>query len=380
MLRLGKFLLLLCLLTACETEEKENLPVYRDMDDLKGKKVATLTGCFQEEILEKEYPEVEVLRIDNPADVVQALMTKRCEAILLDDYMFTYYSHSAKGITALDEPFVAAEMGFCFAKDTNVELREQFNTFLKEIKTNGIYDEIYNRWINHPHESVMPDILLPQSGDVIRVATNSTAPPLAYMKDGKLVGFEVEIITRFAASIGRSIVWSDMNFTAMIPALVSGTQDMVVAGINITPQRKESLDFSDSHFLCYTSVGIREENSASYKAGMNVSDAESFYDNIRYSFHRNVIEENRYLMIWDGLKLTALIALLSCLFGTLLGALVCWMRMCSYSLLRRLASIYIGLMRGTPVLVLLMIMFYVVFAGTSLNAVMVSIITFGMNF
>ena len=379
-MRLGKILLLLCLLTACGAEEKADLPVYKGIDDLKGKKVATLTGCFQEEILEKEYPEVEVLRIDNPTDVVQALMTKRCEAILMDDYMFTYYSHSANGITALDEPFLSAEMGFCFAKDTNVELREQFNAFLKEIRADGTYDEIYDRWINHPHEAVMPDIQLPQSGDPIRVATSSTAPPLVFLKEGKLIGFEVEIVTRFAVSIGRSVAWSDLNFTAMIPALVSGNQDMIAAGLNITPQRKETLDFSDSHFICNTSIGIRKENSAGYEAGMDVPDAGSFFDSIRASFHRNVIEENRYLMIWDGLKLTALISLLACLFGTLLGALVCWMRMCSYSVLRRLASFYIGLMRGTPVLVLLMIMFYVVFAGTSVNAVMVSVITFGMNF
>ena len=85
-------------------------------------------------------------------------------------------------------------------------------------------------------------------------------------------------------------------------------------------------------------------------------------------------------MILDGLKLTALISLFAGLFGTLLGALVCWMRMCKYAVLRQLAGIYVSLMRGTPVLVLLMLMFYVVFAGTSIDAVMVSIITFGMNF
>jgi polar amino acid transport system substrate-binding protein len=45
-----------------------------------------------------------------------------------------------------------------------------------------------------------------------------------------------------------------------------------------------------------------------------------------------------------------------------------------------LSNIYIALMRGMPVLVLLMIMFYVIFAGTSINPVTVAVITFGMNF
>lgn len=101
---------------------------------------------------------------------------------------------------------------------------------------------------------------------------------------------------------------------------------------------------------------------------------------VKDSFYLNVIEEDRYLMIWNGLKLTALISLLAALLGTLLGAIVCWMRMSRHASLRSVASLYISVMRGTPVLVLLMLMFYVVFAGTTIDAVTVSIITFGMNF
>ena len=171
-----------------------------------------------------------------------------------------------------------------------------------------------------------------------------------------------------------------MNFSAIIPALVSGTQDIASGGINITPARKESVDFTDPTMITNTFIGIRVENSAGYVAGTDENHSEPFIDSVKKSFYRNILEENRYLMIWDGLKVSALIALLASVFGTLLGGLVCWMRMSSYSLLRRLAGFYIALMRGTPILVLLMIMFYVVFAGTSITAVMVSVITFGMNF
>lgn len=372
-------LILCCLLVACGANEKQTLPVYRSLDDLSGKKVGALTGCFQEAIIERDYPEVEVLRIDNPADVVQALATKRCEAVVLDDYIFLYHSQNVKGLKALDKPLVVAEMGFCFGKGKNTELREAFNEFLKKIKADGTYDEIYNKWLYHANDAEMPDITLDENAEPIRIATASVSPPLDFIKDGKLVGFDIELATRFAASIGRRIIWSDMNFAAVIPALVSGTQDMIVAAVNITPQRAESIDFSDPYFVCGSTVGIRAENSAGYVAPENES-GEGFMESVKNGFYRNVIEEDRYLMIWDGLKLTALISLFASLFGTLLGGLVCWMRMCRWAVLRQLAGIYVSLMRGTPVLVLLMIMFYVVFAGTSIDAVMVSVITFGMNF
>ena len=86
------------------------------------------------------------------------------------------------------------------------------------------------------------------------------------------------------------------------------------------------------------------------------------------------------MMILDGLKVTASISLMSVIVGTIFGALICWMRMSRRKALRHTAGVYISIMRGTPILVLLMIMFYVVFAGTSIDAVTVSVITFGLNF
>ena len=363
-----------------EYQNKEQLPVYRTLDDLSGKKIAALTGCFQEALIEKEYPELEVLRVDNHADALQALLAKRCEAVVMDDYLFLYHSQSVDGgLSALSEPLVTLELGACFGKGKNVGLRKQFNEFLAQIKADGTYDEIYDRWINHGNKAKMPEIIVDQTAEPIRVATFSSAPPLVFIKDGKLVGFDVELVTRFAASIGRSILWSDMNFGALIPALVSGKQDMALAGITITPERAQSIDFSDSYYVCGSTIGIRAENSTDYHDEEQV-DGEGFWEGIKKSFYRNIIEENRYLMIVDAFKLTALISLFSALLGTILGGIICWMRMCRNAFLRRISIVYIGLMRGMPILVLLMLMFYVVFAGTSVDAVMVSIITFAMNF
>ena len=382
MKELRNFIMLffLVLTTACGEKQVEHLSVYQEIEDLKGKKVGVPTGCFQEQLLEQRHPEIEVLRIDNPTDLVKSVLSNRCEAFLMDDYMFNFYTNDIKGVVALDKPFDRAEMGLCFAKGKNLDLQEQFRTFFRQIKSDGTYEEIYNRWIKNPQEAVMPDIIVPKEGKPLRVGTCSTSPPLTFIQNGQLVGLEVEIMTRFASSIGRPLVWSDMNFAALIPALVSGNQDMATGGINITPARKEAVDFTDPTMVTNTNIGIRAENSVGYVADSDEKNSESFIASVKKSFYRNILEENRYLMILDGLKVSALIAFLSSLFGTLLGGLICWMRMSSLSSLRNLAGFYISLMRGTPVLVLLMIMFYVVFAGTSITAVTVSVITFGMNF
>ena len=97
------------------------------------------------------------------------------------------------------------------------------------------------------------------------------------------------------------------------------------------------------------------------------------------SFYNNLIAEDRYRMILDGLQVTLIITICAALLGTMLGGLVCWMRMNHRAWLRQIAKVYIDLMRGTPVLVLLMIMYYVVMAPVDATGIVVAIVTFAMN-
>lgn len=106
----------------------------------------------------------------------------------------------------------------------------------------------------------------------------------------------------------------------------------------------------------------------------------SFFAGIASSIQNNLLLEKRYVLIWDGLKTTVVISILATVLGTLLGALVCFMRMSKQSLLNLPARVYIAILRGTPVLVLLMVIFYVVFASVNINPVLVAVIAFAMNF
>ena len=103
------------------------------------------------------------------------------------------------------------------------------------------------------------------------------------------------------------------------------------------------------------------------------------FQSICESVYNNFIVEDRYKLIIDGLQVTLIITLFALVFGTVLGGLICWMRMSSKRWLQNIAKVYIELMRGTPVLVLLMIMYYVVLAPVNATGVIVAIITFATN-
>lgn len=95
--------------------------------------------------------------------------------------------------------------------------------------------------------------------------------------------------------------------------------------------------------------------------------------------YKILIQGGSYMTILKGLNATVQISLFSLIFGTLLGALICALRMSKIRIINTIAALYIVLLRGSPVLMLLMLMYYGVFARSSLEAQTIAVITFSMN-
>lgn len=91
------------------------------------------------------------------------------------------------------------------------------------------------------------------------------------------------------------------------------------------------------------------------------------------------IKDGAWLTILKGLSATVQISALSLLFGTLLGAGICFLRTSNFKPAKVFAKIYISVIRGSPVLMLLMLLFYGVFARTDLEPMTIAVITFAMH-
>lgn len=95
--------------------------------------------------------------------------------------------------------------------------------------------------------------------------------------------------------------------------------------------------------------------------------------------YKILIQGGSWKTILGGLWVTIQISALALLLGTLLGALICLLRTRKNPLVRGLASAYIAILRGTPVLMLLLLLYYGVFARAGLKPVMVAVVTFALN-
>ena len=105
---------------------------------------------------------------------------------------------------------------------------------------------------------------------------------------------------------------------------------------------------------------------------------------LKKEFILNFIEDNRWKYIVDGLKITLIVTIFAVLIGVLLGFLIAIVRTThdktgKLKILNAICKVYLTVIRGTPVVVQLMIIYFIVFGSVDISKVLVAIIAFGIN-
>lgn len=342
----------------------------KTVEDIAKGRVGVLQGSVHDSYMQQNFPEAQVLQYKSYPDLVLAVKSGKVDSGFITSESFGVLQKSEPTLRMLVDNVFEASIGMGFHKG-NAELRDAFNAFLQDIKDNGVYDDWVKRWYQDG-STEMPAIDNKQdNGQLIVGVVGDKGLPFTVIQNNELIGSDIELVQRFGAYLGKEIVFQDMEFGNLIAAVTTDKIDMIASTLMITDERKQQIDFSDPYYALHACV---------FGAGGEATASVPFFQGIADSFNNNIIKEQRYLLILDGLKTTAVISVLSILFGTLLGALVCLMRMSKKALPRGIAKVYISLVRGLPVLVLLMLIFYIVFAKVKIDAVFVAVLAFGMNF
>ncbi len=107
-------------------------------------------------------------------------------------------------------------------------------------------------------------------------------------------------------------------------------------------------------------------------------------ENIKQKFIENFIADDRWRYLWNGLGTTLKIAVFAVIFGCLIGALVAVVRSAHdktgrWKVLNWFCKLYTTVIRGTPIVLQLLIMYFVVFATANVSKVAVAIVAFSLN-
>jgi len=274
----------------------------------------------------------------------------------------------------LDEPFALEEYAICIAKDDD-ELLSQVDEALAELKVEGTIDQIIANYIGDDTEGtcpyVSPEGISYDNGTLV-VATNVAFPPYEYYEEGQPVGIDMELIKAVGDKLGMEVEIEDMEFDSIINAVDSHKADVGIAGMTKTEERLKSINFSDSYTTSKQVIIVKDWSLSGSGLG--------FVEN----FKRNFIEDNRWTFILRGLVNTLIIALCAVIAGMIIGFLVGIVRVThdktgGLNILNAICKIYLGIIRGTPMMIQLLIIYYVVFKSVNVSKLLVAIIAFAIN-
>ena len=236
-------------------KQKDVPPVFKA---LKGKRVAVIVGSIQDFAVTDNAPDADILRMTSSADLLAALDNGKVDVAGSESLTLTFCKEVADKVDSVDAHQPPIPVGACFRKD-NTALQQDFNQFLAEIKSDGTYQKIYDRWRTADDPSAMD---IPQqrgTGRTIRVATYPALPPFNFIKSGKVSGLEPDLLTEWANRRNWKLEFLMMDFAAQIPAVQTGKADMALGSISITEERQKQVLFSDgyieSHIVLITRKG-----------------------------------------------------------------------------------------------------------------------------
>lgn len=371
-LRFAGVALMALVIGACGSKKlQEDIHIVSEAD-VAGLTVAVQAGSIYDiEMSRRE--DVKIARYATAPDIVAAIISGQADVFKDDEICMSpseLRRHGLRLDMRCEESF---DVAYAFRKD-DASTVSLFNAFLNGIRADGTYEQIRHRWFDtqEPDTVSIPAVERFEGARPLKVATHLMLAPISFIKGDVWTGFEIELLQRFAASLGRPLEVSSLAMAGAVAALQSGAADVWAGCIFITEERSQKVLFSEPYYQCHSAYFVRDGGAGKEHIGLWAS--------LKDSFRKNLLEEKRWRLITDGLWETLKIALLALLLGTVLAGGLCWMSMCRKGWIRAIASVYIEIMRGIPLLVILMLMFYVVFAGTGISATAVAVISFALVF
>ena len=351
----------------------------KTLADFENATLGILSGSSFDPLAKERFPNAERLYYSLVPDMILAVEQGKIDAYISETtYLAAAIWEGAK-VKAAGEPLDRTSAGYIFQKDgANAAVRSQLNEYLTRAKENGQLDMLQKKWLGNaePTEFFDSDTLTGENG-TLRVAVAPDLKPVCYVKDGALVGYEVEVLQHFAKEYGYRLEFISMTFDAILPGVVSGKYDIGTGGMTITEERAQSVDFSESYMTVDVIMVVKAEPNSTAQS--------SFWNELKEDFEKTFIREDRWKLIVEGVGVTMLISICAAVAGSLLGFGLYMLSRADKKLIqvmaKGVAKVYSRMIAGTPVVVILMILFYVIFGKVrDMSGVLVAIIGFTLTF
>ncbi len=362
-------------ISACSNDNSKAGKEVKNAGNLSGAKIGVqlgTTGDIYVSDYENDGSGTKVERYNKGADAIQALKLGKIDCVVIDEQPALEFVKQNTGLKILDDEFTKEDYALCIGKD-NPELLENVNTAIEKLQSDGTIDSIINNYIGSdsqigktPYEKKDVE----RKNGTLKIGTNAEFPPYEYYEDNQITGIDIDIMQAVCDELGMDMQVEDMAFDSIIAAITSGKVDVGASGFTVTEDRKKNINFTDSYITTKQDIIVKDGSSSS-KIGLK----EKLYDNF--------VKDSRYMYIVKGLGNTIVITLFAVMLGIILGFLIAVVRTShdrngGLTILNGICQAYLTIIRGTPVMIQLLIIYYVILASVT-NKILVAAIAFGLN-
>ncbi len=268
--------------------------IVQTRNDLTHARIGVLTGSVGESLAHEQFPEAEIQSFDDIMDAVGSLKARHVDAVITA-YTTAFQVVKKNPELAVLPDELTDEASSIGVAQGNPELLRAIDQILAEFTADGTLAEMRERWVKFdlsPYEVV--SIPMPTAGTPLRVGTAATREPMQFVQNGQYIGHDRELLERIGARLGRPVEFVDMKFGALVAALRSGRIDLIGGSILGTPERRQSIDFSEPYFLNPQILLVQGATG-----GLEAPDG-SFLSRVIASFENNIIQEQRYRCCGTG--------------------------------------------------------------------------------
>ena len=349
---------------------------FKTLADFAGTTVGVMSGSITDELVSAAVSGCEFKYYDDATASFLALQSGALDAVAHDMPVARLAAARHPDLAVFPEVVAPDTYGLGLQKDS--PLTDQISAIIERYAQDGTLDALQEKWMSADDSKKTIDVgEYDAPNGTLHYAHDSTLEPMSYVGgNGQSLGYEVELVTLIAKELGMKLEITQSTFNSLIQMLISGRADIVSGAMSITDERKESIDFPTSHYVGGMTFVVRGEDMGLAAQ----TEKTGFWAGLKNSFYKNFIQENRWKMILSGLAVTFVISVFSALLGTVLGFGLCLLRRSRSKIASGITAGLIRIVQGIPVLVLLMVLFYVVFAGSRLSGIVVAIIGFTINF
>ena len=251
---IGLVLSALFQLSGCNKREK-----ITQLQQLDGKEFAVPTGTAADKLVLLKFPNAKFKYFNTVLDAALAVKVGKADAAAYDEPILKNIAAKNGGLTVLPEMLTKDTYGFA-VQPGKPELKKAIDLVVDELRKNGAYDAMLLRWLPKTGSPApMPIVTSSGSKGILKLGTAAVTEPFSFMDNSqKIVGLDIELAGYVAQKLDMKLEIVNMDFGAMIPALLSGKVDMIASCITITDERSKKVLFSEPYYSGGIAALVRE--------------------------------------------------------------------------------------------------------------------------